>query len=64
MQPFADEQELSCPYCGEQVEVQVDAVGPSSEQYVEDCPVCCRPWTVSVSRDGEEVFVSLGRDDD
>lgn len=64
MQPFADEQTQSCPYCGEEVEVQADAVGPSSEQYVEDCPVCCRPWNVSVSRDGEEVFVSLGRDDD
>jgi hypothetical protein len=64
MQPFADDQVLSCPYCGEEVEVQVDAVGPSSEQYVEDCSVCCRPWTVSVSRDGEEVIVSLGRDDD
>jgi transcription elongation factor Elf1 len=64
MQPFADEQVLNCPYCGEEVEVQVDPVGPSSERYVEDCSVCCRPWTVSVSRDGEEVFVSLGRDDD
>jgi hypothetical protein len=30
MQPFADEQELSCPYCGEEVEVQADVVGPSS----------------------------------
>lgn len=62
--PFADEQVLSCPYCGEEVEVQVDPIGPSSESYVEDCSVCCRPWTVSVSRDGEEVFVTLGRDDD
>jgi len=62
--PFADEQVLSCPYCGEEVQVQVDPIGPSSESYVEDCSVCCRPWTVSVSRDGEEVFVTLGRDDD
>jgi hypothetical protein len=63
MQSFEDALQL-CPYCGEEVEVQVDSVGPGSETYVEDCPVCCRPWAVSVSRDGEEVFVSLGREDD
>ncbi|WP_225413354.1 CPXCG motif-containing cysteine-rich protein [Stigmatella hybrida] len=64
MQPFADAQVLSCPYCGEEVEVQVDVAGPSSERYVEDCSVCCRPWAVSVTREGEDVWVSLGRDDD
>lgn len=60
---FEDALQL-CPYCGEEVEVQVEAVGPTSETYVEDCPVCCRPWVVHVSREGEDVFVSLGRDDD
>lgn len=64
MQPFADGYEQSCPYCGEEVELQVDGMGPSSERYVEDCPVCCRPWTVSVSREEQEVFISLARDDD
>ncbi|WP_224243321.1 CPXCG motif-containing cysteine-rich protein [Hyalangium gracile] len=64
MQPFADGTVQSCPYCGEEVEVEVDALGPSSETYVEDCPVCCRPWTVSVSREEQEVFIHLGRDDD
>jgi transcription elongation factor Elf1 len=64
MQPFADEQVQTCPYCGEEVEVQVDAVGASSETYVEDCSVCCRPWTVTVTREGEDVFVTLARDDD
>lgn len=54
-----------CPYCGEAVEVNADPIGASSEEYVEDCPVCCRPWTVYVSRDEEgEVSISLGRQDD
>jgi hypothetical protein len=57
-------EELSCPYCGEPVEVRVDPAGPDEEQYVEDCPVCCRPWSVSVSREGQDVQVLLGRDDD
>ncbi|QRN95777.1 CPXCG motif-containing cysteine-rich protein [Archangium violaceum] len=64
MQPFADEQTQLCPYCGEEVEVAVDPGGPSSETYVEDCPVCCRPWVVYVCREGEEVSVHLGREDD
>ena len=53
-----------CPYCGERVTVQADAVGVAEESYVEDCPVCCRPWTVRVSRSGDGVDVALGRDDD
>ena len=64
MRPFADEQVLLCPYCGEEVEVTVDPGGPASETYVEDCPVCCRPWVVHVSREGEDVSVSLEREDD
>ncbi len=64
MQPFADASSQLCPYCGEEVEVDVDPVGASSETYIEDCPVCCRPWTVSVSREEDGVSVHLGREDD
>jgi hypothetical protein len=53
-----------CPYCGERVSVHPDAVGVAEETYVEDCPVCCRPWTVHDSRDGVAVSVTLGREDD
>lgn len=44
---------LFCPYCGEQVEVSVDEGGGSRQHYVEDCPVCCRPWEVKVMQDME-----------
>lgn len=37
-----------CPYCGESVSIAVDAGGGGSQQYVEDCEVCCNPWQVSV----------------
>ncbi len=53
-----------CPYCGEPVDVSVDEVGPSSESYVEDCPVCCRPWSVEVTRGPDGVFVSLHHEDE
>ena len=43
----------SCPYCGEAVELLLDPGGAATQRYVEDCPVCCRPWSVRVSWDGE-----------
>ncbi|MDZ7780545.1 MAG: CPXCG motif-containing cysteine-rich protein [Gemmatimonadota bacterium] len=42
---------VQCPYCGEAVEVLVDPGGGSSQEYVEDCEVCCRPWEVRVAVD-------------
>ena len=64
MQPLPDESSQQCPYCGEPVDVSADPVGVSSETYTEDCPVCCRPWVVQVSREDDTVLISLGREDD
>lgn len=41
--------EVTCPYCGEVVEITLDASGGVTQEYVEDCPVCCRPWQVHVN---------------
>jgi hypothetical protein len=49
---LADSARVSCPYCGESVELLVDAGGGTSQSYVEDCDVCCRPWSVRVTFDG------------
>ena len=38
-----------CPYCGEAVEIVLDPGSGSLQEYVEDCEVCCQPWSVSVS---------------
>jgi len=43
--------ELSCPYCGEVVYLDIDEGGASRQSYVEDCPVCCQAWQVEVVRD-------------
>ena len=37
---------LQCPYCGQPVELYIDMGGGPRQDYVEDCPVCCRPWQV------------------
>jgi Cysteine-rich CPXCG len=50
-----------CPYCGEQVEIYLEPdVGGS---FVQDCEVCCNPWRVRVSGDGEEREVDVARAD-
>ena len=33
---------IRCPFCGERFEALVDASAGDAD-YVEDCPVCCRP---------------------
>ena len=37
-----------CPYCGESSDVSLDPGGGAVQEYVEDCPVCCQPWRVTV----------------
>jgi len=39
---------VSCPYCGEQIELIIDE-SVEKQQYIEDCEVCCRPINIGVS---------------
>lgn len=45
---------ITCPYCGETIEIVIDCSIPEQE-YIEDCEVCCRPISlfISVSNSGE-----------
>jgi hypothetical protein len=54
---------IRCPFCGERFEALVDASAGDAD-YVEDCPVCCRPWVVVVERSDGEASVSLMREDE
>jgi cysteine-rich CPXCG protein len=60
MQNELKSEHVSCPYCGEMIEILVDCSEPS-QGYIEDCQVCCRPINVqaNVSVEGEvDVTVS------
>jgi hypothetical protein len=49
-----DDQQFTCPYCGEPAEVDLDAgslPGDNGDELVQDCSVCCRPWRVLVEVD-------------
>lgn len=53
------EKTISCPYCGESIDIFIDdsAAQHSGAQhsYIEDCQVCCRPivLTVTCHADGD-----------
>lgn len=42
---------VQCPYCFEVMEIDID---PETEgTLVQDCEVCCNPWTLHITRDDE-----------
>ncbi len=43
-----DEASYICDACGEEIVVPLDLSAGTSQEYVEDCPVCCRPNVVHV----------------
>ena len=47
---------VQCPYCWEKFELLVDC-SVDTQEYVEDCEICCRPilFNVNVEEDGTPV---------
>ena len=39
---------VQCPCCGEPNEIGLDPGSGASQEYIEDCQVCCRPFRVRV----------------
>jgi len=56
---------VSCPYCGETFETQIDS-SLGSQTYIEDCYVCCRPiqFYLQVDHDGNILDLLTQRDDE
>jgi transcription elongation factor Elf1 len=44
------DEEFECPYCGEpgSIDAEIDESEPGEHLMVQDCEVCCRPWTVRI----------------
>lgn len=56
---------LDCPYCGADNAIDIDAV-IGTQDYVEDCVVCCQPMQVHIVIDSEgklETVVVQRQDD-
>lgn len=58
-----ESQLYQCPYCGEPAEALLDLSG-GDQQYVEDCPVCCRPAVFDLCVDGEGWQLQVRREDE
>jgi hypothetical protein len=58
------ENDIGCPYCGETITILIDE-SVESQQYIEDCQVCCRPIEVVVyiSPDGDSQIEVRGEDE-
>lgn len=48
-----DEATYICDSCGEEIVVPIDPTGGESQEYVEDCPVCCCPNVIHVEIDDD-----------
>jgi hypothetical protein len=50
-----DESSYLCGACGEEIVVPIDFSQGGRQEYVEDCPVCCRANVihVEIDEDGE-----------
>jgi hypothetical protein len=54
-----------CPYCGEENSISLDPGSGETQDYVEDCQVCCQPWRVSVEygSDGAAIVTAAALDE-
>ena len=52
---------VTCPYCGEELEIYLEPDVRGT--LVQDCEVCCNPWQVRVTREGDERWVEVVRAD-
>ena len=48
-----DEASYVCDACGEEIVVPIDLSAGTVQDYVEDCPVCCRANVIHVEVDDD-----------
>jgi len=44
-----------CPHCVERIESAADPSQGSTQSYIEDCQVCCRPLRIELRIDGDQI---------
>lgn len=57
MDHLEEEGRYVCDGCGEEIVIPLDISEGESQEFVEDCPVCCRPSLVHVEFDDESARV-------
>lgn len=64
MNSVDDEGSYVCDGCGEEIVISLDPSAGRHQEYVEDCPVCCRPCVIRVEFDEEGVRVRSSPEQD
>ncbi|MCD0459349.1 CPXCG motif-containing cysteine-rich protein [Roseiconus lacunae] len=54
---FDGEGSYICENCGEEIVIPLDPIEGGSQNYVEDCPVCCTPMVIHVNFEGAHAIV-------
>ncbi len=49
------EKKFKCPYCRERISMLLDISVDESQQYIEDCEVCCQPIQISYQVNNHEL---------
>ena len=55
--------DLSCPYCGETIQIVVDCF-ILTQEYIEDCQVCCRPINIEIHIEGNEIQINASNENE
>jgi hypothetical protein len=65
MSEYLESRGIDCPYCGEGFTIVID-LSAGSQQYIEDCAVCCRPvlLDIVIDAEGDIAAVTARRDDE
>ena len=58
---MSDQFFVTCPYCGEEVEISLEADETGS--FIQDCEVCCNPWRIRVRGHGDERWLDVKKAD-
>ena len=52
-----DEASYTCASCGEEIVIPINLSAGANQEYVEDCPVCCRANVIHVKIGDDEASV-------
>jgi len=55
--------DLTCPYCGEDIQMVID-FSVASQEYIEDCQVCCRPINLVINIDDEIIDIRVSHENE
>jgi transcription elongation factor Elf1 len=55
MSEWIAERPVSCPFCGERIEIAID-LSAGGQEYTEDCQVCCQPMLVSYAVEDDQLM--------